>query len=226
MATGRMAALWAPALDPAPFRDFSSRAPNAAIRTQPLRSPTPCRPRRRRRGCPLARYICLKRCVNWREIGSFSWRFLSRMNWRSASSRSTPDTASRLTIVPRCTCQNFSGSSSASSSFNGVRISASPLRQHDARVFGVGLEVDDVGDGDQLDLLADRRLDPFHPRHVCGLIVARSSRHQRRQVDRRRGELAPDALDHGAQAVGLDRLQQVVDGAGVEGLAARTGRRR
>ena len=38
-------------------------------------------------------YICLNRCVNCREIGSFSCRFLSRMNWRSASSRSTPDTA-------------------------------------------------------------------------------------------------------------------------------------
>ena len=36
-------------------------------------------------------HICLNRCVNCREIGSFSGRFLSSTNWRSASSRSTPD---------------------------------------------------------------------------------------------------------------------------------------
>ena len=126
------------------------------------------RPRAPTRICqrPLAgcsrRYICLNKCVNCREIGSFSCRFLRRMNWRSASSRSTPDTASRLTIVPRCTCQNFSGIELRQQVLERRADQRLAARQHHARVLGVGLEVQHVGHGNELHLLADRRLHPLH----------------------------------------------------------------
>ncbi len=127
MATGRMSSEAPGPRTCAARSDSSSRGvPRAAGRPsgrrRAARDAAPARRRRMRRALHLLEQV--RELA--RDRAASPGAFLSSTNWRSASSRSTPDTASRLTIVPRCTCQNFSGSSSASSSFNGVRISASP----------------------------------------------------------------------------------------------------
>ena len=68
------------------------------------------------------RYIALNRWANVRDTVRVSGRPLRWITGWSRQSRSTRMMALRLTIVPRCTCQNASGSSSSYSSLIGLRI--------------------------------------------------------------------------------------------------------
>jgi hypothetical protein len=93
------------------------------------------------------------------------------------------------------------------------------LGQHHARVLGVGLEVDDVVDSDELDLLADGGLDPAQARRRGLPLQTRAQVvEQMGEIGGRRCELSPNAFDGRRQAIRLHRLEEVVDGTGLECL--------
>src|SRR5690554_1419301 len=71
-------------------------------------------------------YMCLNNVMNGALTASVSGRDLRRTVPRPLSSRTTPATAFRLTMVERWICLNVQASRTLSSSLIGVRSSASP----------------------------------------------------------------------------------------------------
>ncbi len=131
-------------------------------------------------------YICLNRCVNCREIGSFSWPVLEQdelpLGVLAQHARHRVEVHDRAAMhLPELVRDRARPADPSAACGSAPRHCASTTR-----VYLVSrLEVDDVGHGDQLHLLADRRLDPLHAA-ARRLHRAAQLRDQRGQVGRRR----------------------------------------
>ena len=139
------------------------------------------------------------------------------------SSRAIEAIALRLTMVERWICLNVAGSSTASRSRDRLAQQRFAVGGHHRRVLVVGAEVGDVVDQDQARLAAGAGGEPGQRlaarRCAAGAAPSRSSSAPSAAgVGVAVGDARLQPLHGRGQALGRDRLEQVVDRAALEGV--------